>query len=163
MSRTYDTPPAASQAPDLRRAFEGEVRRFPERLKEAMGEESVRGFAKRTGVSSSVVHNYLRGKSEPTRPILLALANAAKVNPLWLATGEGPMWPKHVETASPAKPDEQLLEAAIAAVEEVLEERGLELKPGKKAKLVSTLYEMAQEEGKKVEKATVLRLVRLAV
>lgn len=69
--------------------MENERNLFPERLKEAIGDESVRSFAQRSGLSASVVAKYLRGESEPTRLNLIAMANIAGVSLLWLASGEG--------------------------------------------------------------------------
>ncbi len=42
-------------------------------------------------ISAVMIGKYETGQSEPSRDKLIALANAAKVNVLWLATGEGPM------------------------------------------------------------------------
>lgn len=63
---------------------------FPDRLKEAMGSESPHAFAKRCGASYSVMLGYLKGKSEPTRPVLVRMARAADVSLAWLAAGIGP-------------------------------------------------------------------------
>lgn len=63
--------------------------RFAKRLHEAKGDESARSFAQRAGVSSNVMNQYLSGKSEPTRPNLMKIAEAAHVNLEWLATGRG--------------------------------------------------------------------------
>ncbi len=49
-------------------------------------------------ISAVMIGKYETGQSEPSRDKLIALANAAKVNVLWLATGEGPM--KRGETVS---------------------------------------------------------------
>lgn len=63
---------------------------FPDRLKSAMRvAPSLRAFARDVGISDSVLRQYLSGKSEPTRPVLIALASAAGVDLAWLATGEG--------------------------------------------------------------------------
>lgn len=61
---------------------------FPGRLKEALGEKSIRGFARECGFSDTVLRQYLNGQSEPTRPALLAIARTAGVNLEWLATGK---------------------------------------------------------------------------
>jgi hypothetical protein len=51
----------------------------------------------------------------------------------------------------------------IEAVEEHLDDRDLELVPDKKAELISILYEMViEKDEQKVDKAAVLRLVKLA-
>jgi len=52
---------------------------------------SVNALAKRAGLSQAGVRSYLFG-SEPTRPVLYALADAAGVTRRWLFTGDGPMF-----------------------------------------------------------------------
>ncbi|EAT15343.1 helix-turn-helix transcriptional regulator [Desulfuromonas acetoxidans] len=64
---------------------------FPDRLKMGIGDKSIRAFSSISGVSEGVIRRYLSGKSEPTRPVLIALADASNVTVQWLATGEGPM------------------------------------------------------------------------
>ena len=61
---------------------------FPSRLKQAMGTKSIRGFARECGFSDTVLRQYLSGQSEPTRPVLLAIARAADVSLEWLAAGQ---------------------------------------------------------------------------
>lgn len=63
------------------------IDQFPARLKQAVGNNSVRGFARECGFSDTVLRQYLNGQSEPTRPALLAIARTAKVSVEWLATG----------------------------------------------------------------------------
>jgi phage repressor protein C with HTH and peptisase S24 domain len=48
-------------------------------------------LAKKTGISQSGLSRYLAG-GEPSRRVLVALAQAAGVRVLWLATGEGPQF-----------------------------------------------------------------------
>jgi phage repressor protein C with HTH and peptisase S24 domain len=63
------------------------IDQFPARLKQAVGNNSIRGFARECGFSDTVLRQYLNGQSEPTRPALLAIARTAKVSVEWLATG----------------------------------------------------------------------------
>jgi transcriptional regulator with XRE-family HTH domain len=58
---------------------------------------SMNALSRATGMSQSGMRRYFHG-GEPTRPVLIAIANAVGVNLLWLMTGEG-------ETFKPAKPD----------------------------------------------------------
>lgn len=64
---------------------------FPARLKTLLGKESARAFARRAGLSDTFLRQCLNGKSEPTRPMLIALASAGGVRLDWLASGEGPV------------------------------------------------------------------------
>lgn len=61
---------------------------FPSRLKKAVGENSIRGFARSCGFSDTVLRQYLNGQSEPTRPALLAIARSAGVSLEWLVGGQ---------------------------------------------------------------------------
>ena len=74
--------------PDKTQADATEVDQFPVRLKQAVGDKSIRGFARDCGFSDTVLRQYLNGQSEPTRPALLAIARTAKVSVEWLATGQ---------------------------------------------------------------------------
>ncbi len=74
--------------PDETQADATEVDQFPVRLKQAVGDKSIRGFARDCGFSDTVLRQYLNGQSEPTRPALLAIARTAKVSVEWLATGQ---------------------------------------------------------------------------
>ena len=51
-------------------------------------------MSKASGLSGRIVGKYLAGQSDPSRERLIALAKAANVSVLWLATGEGPMYPQ---------------------------------------------------------------------
>ena len=64
------------------------VDQFPVRLKQAVGDKSIRGFARDCGFSDTVLRQYLNGQSEPTRPALLAIARTANISVEWLATGQ---------------------------------------------------------------------------
>jgi phage repressor protein C with HTH and peptisase S24 domain len=74
--------------PDEAQADAKDVDQFPVRLKQAVGDKSIRGFARDCGFSDTVLRQYLNGQSEPTRPALLAIARTAQVSVEWLATGE---------------------------------------------------------------------------
>jgi phage repressor protein C with HTH and peptisase S24 domain len=74
---------------------------FPVRLKQALGDQSIRGFARECGFSDTVLRQYLNGQSEPTRPALLAIARTANVNLEWLAAGSATI--KDLATSSAEK------------------------------------------------------------
>jgi len=76
---------------------------FPGRLKEVLGEKSIRGFARECGFSDTVLRQYLNGQSEPTRPALLAIARTADVSVEWLATGQPVAGAKDSSKASAEK------------------------------------------------------------
>lgn len=62
---------------------------FPQRLTRAIGQGSIRGLGRRSGLSESVLRSYLRGATYPTLDRLAALAEASDTDLGWLATGHG--------------------------------------------------------------------------
>ena len=78
-----------------------EIGTFPDRLKLVMDNRSVRSFALVCGTSNTAMRQYLAGKSEPTRPVLLNIAQVTGVEVEWLLSGTGPMRKGEVVEASP--------------------------------------------------------------
>ncbi|WP_428429490.1 LexA family transcriptional regulator [Pararhizobium sp.] len=64
--------------------------RFSERLKIAIGDESVNAFAKRCEIPEATMRNYFKGRF-PTADVALLLSDAAGVNFEWLVGDRGPM------------------------------------------------------------------------
>ncbi|MDB1109745.1 MULTISPECIES: XRE family transcriptional regulator [Pseudomonas] len=81
--------------------LELETGKFSERLREAIGAQSVLAFSKRCGISDSLVRKYLAG-SLPGTDNLVVMAKAAGVSIAWLAAGEG----DKVAQAAPARANE---------------------------------------------------------
>lgn len=130
---------------------------FKDRLKDAMKGESNRAFADKCGLSEGTLRRYLRGETTPDLEVLQTIAQVSGCNLAWLAAGD-------VQAGAAPPLDEELLEAVLEAVEEYLDQVKGRLKPDKKAKLVAALYDMVcGEEEKAVDKATVIRLVKLAM
>jgi len=86
--------------PDEAQAGATGVDQFPVRLKQAVGDKSIRGFARDCGFSDTVLRQYLNGQSEPTRPALLAIARTANISVEWLATGQSVTGAKDSSKAS---------------------------------------------------------------
>ena len=61
---------------------------FSDRLSSLVGDEDVRPFARKCGVTETSIRNYLKG-TEPTRPTMVKIARACNVTVGWLADGEG--------------------------------------------------------------------------
>jgi len=72
--------------------------RFSGRVRIAIDDESVRGFAQRAGIAPTTLQDILNG-SLPRLDTLLAIASAANVGIEWLATGKGEMRPASAELA----------------------------------------------------------------
>jgi len=122
---------------------------FPARLAELIGDSSVRGFARKAGVSDTFLRQCLAGRTEPTRTKLIALATAGDSTVEWLATGGGA---RHASrTADPAEAplvlDRQLLQSVIDAVERALSEVGRVVPAERKALLIVALYRMQSDRG----------------
>lgn len=104
-----------------------------------------------------------------------------EINPTWLLTGEGEMKRNDAVLAAdygflygadkpvtrkqvPQLLDEELLQAILEAVEDYLDGVKGHLSATKKAQLITMLYEMSCDEaGRKIDKATVIRLVKIAI
>lgn len=65
-----------------------EISGFPGRLKKVVGDQSVKAFARTSGVDDKSIRKYLSGTSEPTLKNLIKLSEAGGVSVQWLATGE---------------------------------------------------------------------------
>lgn len=107
---------------------------FKDRLKKAIGKESVNSFAERCGMTEGVLRKYLSGPTLPGLENLISIAKAADINIAWLATGEGPM-----------KQDEDNLihEDLLALIIETYEEREKSeqnISPQDKAHSISMIY-----------------------
>lgn len=68
-----------------------ELGSFKDRLNSVIPDRGKAAFARTAGIGQATLHQYLSGESEPGMKALIAIANAADVSLLWLATGEGPM------------------------------------------------------------------------
>lgn len=66
--------------------------KFIERLKKAMAanEINARELSKRCGLSEGGISRYLSGKMEPRVPAIAKMAEALKVNPVWLMGYDDP-------------------------------------------------------------------------
>lgn len=130
------------------------------------------------GVGKSAVSKYENGDADPGAVALSIIAKAGDVSLDWLISGQGPgpgeghsitkeQLSHYIHgTEEPPKgltmADAAIMRAVIEGIEEHLAAQELELRPEKKADLVLTLFEMCIEEGKQVDKATIIRLVKLA-
>ncbi|SHG65658.1 hypothetical protein SAMN05428958_102548 [Pantoea sesami] len=63
--------------------------RFKDKLSEAIGSESIRGFASRCGLSDTVLRNYLNEKTYPSLDRLAMIAEAAQKPVGWFLSSEG--------------------------------------------------------------------------
>jgi transcriptional regulator with XRE-family HTH domain len=165
---------------------EEELCPFAERLKACIGDDSLRAFASKAGISPTALRQYLIGKSEPTRPMLLAIAHTAGVNVAWLATGDGPM--RAAEHSSAEQPrsstgevktaemiaeqgndyalregaiNSDLLTEAAIMLEQELALAHQVLPPDKKGEVIALLYELLREGPEHSQRQKLKRILRL--
>lgn len=100
-------------------------------------------FAERLGVSPRAYQNWERGEREIQAGLLPALYEEFDIDPLWILTGPGEQ-PVHRD----ARPNFDLVEEVVLAVELWLQRRHKMLIPKKKAQLVALLYKHFLNEGK---------------
>lgn len=132
---------------------------FADRLGQVIGDEPVSSFARRCGFGESTLRGYLTG-ADPSRLRLVAMARAANVSVLWLATGEGDRVAATAPSRDPVKLDDMArLQATIAAVEEGLASIGKKLPPAVYAEVVVLAYEIM---GQPNAARNVERVIRLA-
>ncbi|HHP0488511.1 TPA: XRE family transcriptional regulator [Vibrio harveyi] len=64
------------------------VKNFPQRLKEAMGKNTVRAFSKISGLPHSTLNSYVNNQTYPSLDRLALIAKASGKSIEWLASGE---------------------------------------------------------------------------
>jgi len=137
------------------------------RLRQIRGARSRQVFGAQLGVHRNTVERYEKGGRPPDAGYLRQVIER---NPEWrfewLLTGQAPQKATAANRAEQRAArydaiDDEMLTAVIEAVEEFLVEQKLRIAAGKKAMLISTLYEDARTKGE-VSRATVLKLVKLA-
>jgi transcriptional regulator with XRE-family HTH domain len=119
--------------------------KFKERLRIAMKDESVNAFADRSGVAETVLRKYLIGPTLPGLVNLVAIANTAKVNIAWLASGEGP---KSIHEKSI---NVDFLSLVLKIYEDYEKELGAVISHGEKALSISMIYDFWWKEGREFE------------
>lgn len=137
------------------------LERFKERFAEALDKESIYAFAKRTGISESLIRKYLNGTSVPGLDNATLIARSLGVSLDWMTTGKGPkQWEAQEQaTQEPSEPalDMPRLVDAMETVEAGLQDAHSGMRPKPKAELVALVYQYLEEED---EPTKLLRLVK---
>lgn len=124
---------------------------FKERLREAIGAGSVRGFASKSGLSQAALLSYLSGDTFPTLDRLAAIATAAERPMTWfLGSNDQP------QVVSSQQLSGSDLTMAIQLAAEALD--GRSMPPPEYAELVGLIYEGLTEG---LPEAKILRFARL--
>lgn len=124
---------------------ESTIKRFSERLKIAIGESSVRAFARKSKLSESVVRGYLSGSTYPTLSKLPQLAAAAGCSVEWLAVGIDENQVQ--ESVSFEALDINSLEKSINLVDRLATKLKLDIPVEKKVRIIALLYKYSVEDG----------------
>ncbi|MCI0999821.1 helix-turn-helix transcriptional regulator [Ochrobactrum sp. C6C9] len=95
-------------------------------------------FAETLGVSQSAYKNYERGERETPTRLIIEICNRFGVSPAWILLNRGSKFQKDAG---------DLLEDAVIATDEFLQQRSIYFSPEKKARVVRHLYEYALEHG----------------
>ncbi len=100
---------------------------FGERVKQIVAKfGSAAKLASVIGVSSRIIEKYVAGESDPSRKILLAMADAAGVDVAWLSSGRGAMSEK-TESVGYPKTFKPILDAVTEVMSSGDEEAKLAL------------------------------------
>lgn len=70
------------------------IESFPERLKELMGNKSIRSFGEEIDASEGGIRKWLNNTSRPSFDKVVRIARQYNVNLEWLSTGEGSKYPE---------------------------------------------------------------------
>jgi transcriptional regulator with XRE-family HTH domain len=165
----------AADASDTDRSFPSDESNVVSRFQSLLDGDSLAAFSRRCGVPESGLRSYLKRGVKPGMDHLVAIADTAGVTVDWLATGRGPKLRrdlvaalKAAEQAPPgAEPPESLdlerLRTAVKAVEEGLNDAGLQRPADKKAEVFLYAYELIGQMGATEQARQLLaRLVKLA-
>jgi transcriptional regulator with XRE-family HTH domain len=134
---------------------------FEERLRRALNGETLRAFARRTGIPHSTLRRYESG-TQPSLDKAVEIAAALRVRLEWLATGEGPMRPGDVLMPVHGLGwDAALMHECIREVEGLLLEMEKEMDPTVKADFVLDLYRRELEKRQQGQHLSAPEKIRL--
>lgn len=155
-SVAYEKSDAERESRTLRPTLSAEVGRFPDRLKEAIGSESVRAFAARAGISEAVLRSYLRSDSFPTLDRLDLIARAAERPPAWFISQES-----EAQSQSHAVSEEDL-RIAIEMIDGEMAKAGKVLPLAARAEAIAIVYDLLVSP-EELPSAKILQLVMRSV
>lgn len=137
---------------------------FADRLKETIGDRTRISFAKRCGISDSLLGAYVRGEKLPGLENLVVMAKIGGVSLDWLATGRPPKSPEESRGHVPGRPGGPLHHETLMQAVQVLQEWQIEngrfLSTDKFLRAAELLVELAGDKPEQVRQHApqVLRL-----
>jgi len=145
----------SSSASELESEFSG-------RLRQLIGTRPLLQFAKKSGISDSLIRKYLRG-SLPGMDNLIALADAGGVRVGWLATGEPPMRAGEApESLGKQGADMDALEDVAVKVLALLDQKRPDLSAKARGRIVRLVYEFYIRQEKPMDEASLNNVIELA-
>jgi transcriptional regulator with XRE-family HTH domain len=127
-----------------------------ERIRELMDGDSTSAFARKCGISESLLRKYLLG-AMPSADRAAAIAAVRGVTADWLITGHPPKMRADLVEAMKGV-DKARLQTAIAAVTEGVSKSGKLVAIDKQAELINASYELAKDH----DKAFIVRFITVA-
>ena len=106
-------------------------------------------------ISKRVISQYISGQSEPTRPRIIAMANAGDVSVEWLATGLGEKSTRPV--------NDILLANVVDAVKSEMEKQHVIIPTVRFAKIISALYDELNGSDKQDDKKSIEKRARIII
>lgn len=129
-----------------------------DRLRELIGDQSIRTFARIIGVSPSTLQSVLGG-TRPSVDFLIGVATSCDVSIDWLCGIEG------ARRQHGGQVNQRYLEAALEIIEEWLETEDRTMSPKKKANVVTQIYQFIMDDAVEghapLDRSRVQRLLRL--
>lgn len=139
---------------------------FKNRLKKELRDRPVKWLANESKVDHKKIESLINGEEAPDYDEIVALADALKVNPRWLAENSPFLNERksYEDGTGDNILDEQLMNDAICRVEEACRELNYQLIPLKKAELILFIYNwylIQTPPGTKIDKATAMRFIKM--
>ncbi|NKB37902.1 MAG: hypothetical protein GKR93_12170 [Gammaproteobacteria bacterium] len=120
--------------------LESRIGRFSERLRDAIGSESIRGFANQIGVVEGTLRNWLKeGGSYPDAKALANIHLATDVSLDWLILGDDAV------NEADNKIDMSLLHAVLSTLDQELKAVNIDMPADKRLKFAAAAYGDAVE------------------
>lgn len=137
------------------------------RIRKIIGGDSVSSFAKKCGLTESVIRSYLGG-TVPSATNALAISRAAHVSLEWLIAGEETKksqflaesdFPPAYTVESRSNFDENIMAEVIEIGEETLNKIKVKLTPSQKKELLMLAYRHAKKESSNIRKEHISDIV----
>jgi len=118
-------------------------------------------FSNKIGISANYLSAVLKNKRGPSAELVAGLYIHYREYLRWLLTGEGEMSLDASASTDPVSLDIEVLTKVIRGVEDYLRAGDKEIKPDKKGRLISLLYERFIKTGEEPDQKTIVSYLKL--